>query len=161
MSAGNKLLFLVSGLVGFIFFLLSVSAFQTIDMTQAPSIIGNGWLVILTLSACIVTAGFSFLICNFYGTCKDLSITHIAFYIFIFLSLIISLTCIFMIIEYGKAHPSYNTVIQDDVSTQVIKSSVSYESSDSKNITFVYIILSLSVLIFIASIIGIVIRFRK
>jgi hypothetical protein len=141
MSFKTRTIFALLTVVGFIFFVFSVNAFQNINASKCPDIIRSGWITILTLSACVATAGMTFFFCGLKSTCDDVKNGHIFFFVFLLLAAVMILISFLMLGRYKKG--------------------VDCESEDSKNQTYLYVIIGMSIAIVIGCFVSIAIHFRK
>jgi len=53
-----------ASILGIILFIISVTAIKNVDVACSSSIIRNGWVVIMTLGACMLAGGVSFFMCT-------------------------------------------------------------------------------------------------
>jgi len=130
----NTLSIMFLGFISLLFFIFSVAAFNNInDISKSPTIIRNGWLMILCISTAILVSCLSLLMCEFYSEgCNLENLSNKAFkYLFLALSL-------FLVIVSSMIISEYNTT---DVST--------YETSGSNNKNYAIGILLVGLLILI------------
>jgi uncharacterized membrane protein len=142
MSFKARSIFLLLTLIGLTFFMFSVNAFQNLEVSRSPDIIRSGWLMILTLSACVVTAGVIFFFCGMKSSCEDFKNTHVFLYVFLVIGIVLIAMSSVMLSRYPKGPATY-------------------ESASSKNRTYLYIIIGMSSAIVLGCTASIVIHFRK
>jgi len=91
-------------IIGLIFFIMSISVFQNLDINCSSPMLRDGWAFIQALGASMIAAGISYFLCNWKGQCygdSDNSRTHLVYFcIFGVFFLIIIGICAGMINEY-------------------------------------------------------------
>ena len=137
----NTILYFFITLVSLILFACSVSAFNNLNVPQAPAIIRTGWLIIMIVTLSIMSFGLTLFLCNFASKfCQKDQNSHLFLFIFLLLSA-------FLIIISGLMLSTYN------------KGNITYEVPNSQNKSYVNGTLACACILFVICIIGIIVKY--
>ena len=99
---------LLTSMLGFILFVISIMALKSIDLATCPKGIKNGWVAILSMSLCIFTATFTPFICNKDKKCTEFKYNELVYYLILVISILFFIISIFMVGEYNNTKNDFD-----------------------------------------------------